>query len=109
MNCFARRIAALALWAAPLVSTSVEAKDHFLTIGGGSSASNNQVSLEKNVLFLQHFLADTNLASLPHEIYFADGLGGARDLQFIDPAVHVPRVNQLLETAFNTEHTLTMH
>src|SRR5258705_10455300 len=31
--------------------------DHILTIGGGSAASNNQVSLEKNVLFLQKSLA----------------------------------------------------
>ena len=41
------------------------AKDHFLTIGGGSSASNNQVSLEKNVLYLQRFLKDAGLAGLP--------------------------------------------
>jgi hypothetical protein len=83
------------------------AKDHFLTIGGGSSASNNQVSLEKNVLFFQRFLDRAHLASLPHEIFFSDGLGGARDLQFFDPTFQPPRANELLAQIFNRERDLT--
>src|SRR5436305_4458232 len=72
------------------------AADHFLTIGGGTSADNNQVSLEKNVLYLQKCLADAGLDGLPHEILFTDGKDGARDLVYIDPKFQVPRVNQVL-------------
>ncbi|HEY2585964.1 MAG TPA: hypothetical protein VGI81_09400 [Tepidisphaeraceae bacterium] len=78
------------------------AADHFLTIGGGSSAANNQVSLEKNVLYLQRFLADRGLGDVPHEILFSDGAGGARDLQYI-PAAKPPRVNELLAELFHQE------
>src|SRR5438309_11626105 len=84
------------------------ARDHILTIGGGSSASNNQVSLEKNVLYFQRFLKDAGLAELPHEILFSDGTAGAKDLQFVDPSFEAPRVNQLLAEVFNHEQGLTM-
>lgn len=90
-----------------LAALPAAAKDHFLTIGGGSSASNNQVSLEKNVLYFQHVLDEANLARLPHEIFFADGVGGARDLQYVDPAAVPPRVNELLAQVFNRERDLT--
>ena len=60
-----RILTAIALIATGLMPREVAAKDHFLTIGGGSSASNNQVSLEKNVLFLQRYLQDSGLGSLP--------------------------------------------
>ena len=36
---------------------AAEAKDYFLTIGGGYDPSGNQISLEKNVLFQQSVLA----------------------------------------------------
>jgi hypothetical protein len=83
------------------------AADHFLTIGGGSSASNNQVSLEKNILYLQRFLQDAGLSRLPHEILFSDGAGGTRDLQFYDPKAVAPRVNELLAEIFDRERYLT--
>jgi hypothetical protein len=83
----------------------LRAADHFLTIGGGSSAANNHVSLEKNVLFLQRFLADRGLGDVPHEILFSDGTGGARDLQFI-PKAKPPRVNELLAEIFRQERGL---
>jgi hypothetical protein len=84
------------------------AADHFLTIGGGSSPSNNQVSLEKNVLFFQRFLADRGMGGLPHEILFADGAAGSRDLQYVDPAYEVPRVNHLLAEVFHYENGLDL-
>src|SRR5438270_10621226 len=90
-----------------LLCLPATAKDHFLTIGGGSSASNNQVSLEKNILFLQRFLDGAHLASLPHQIFFSDGLGGARDLQYFDPSFRPPRANELLAEVFNHERDLT--
>lgn len=82
------------------------AADHFLTIGGGSSPSNNQVSLEKNVLYFQRFLSDRGMGDVPHEILFGDGAGGSRDLQYIDPAHQPARANQLLGEVFHLEHGL---
>src|SRR2546421_4158952 len=82
------------------------ARDHFLTIGGGSSASNNQVSLEKNVLFLQRYLEASGMGSVPHEILFSDGNGGARDLQFEDPNYEPPQMNELLAKVFNMDRGL---
>ena len=82
------------------------AADHFLTIGGGSSASNNQVSLEKNVLYLQRFLAERGLGDMPHEILFADGTGGARDLVYVDPDDNTPRANELVARILGNEANL---
>jgi hypothetical protein len=85
---------------------TAHAGDHFLTIGGGASAATNQVSLEKNVLYLQHFLADRGMGDLPHEILFSDGNAGNRDLQYIDPAFKPPRVNELLGEIFHMDDAL---
>ena len=85
------------------LSPLAQAGDHFLTIGGGSSPSNNQVSLEKNVLYFQRFLADRGMGDLPHEILFSDGNGGARDLQYVDPNARAPRANHLLAQIFHRE------
>src|SRR2546423_15445897 len=103
-----RRPATVILIAVLLAAASrTSAADHFLTIGGGSSASNNQVSLEKNVLFLQRYLNASGLGSVPHEILFSDGNGGARDLQFEDPNFETPRVNELLAEGLNMDSGLT--
>lgn len=88
-------------------ATPIQASDHILTIGGGSSASNNQVSLEKNVLFLQRYLAAAGMGNVPHEILFSDGKAGARDLQYSDPNFQLPRVNDLLAQVFNRGRDLT--
>jgi len=84
----------------------IRGEDHFLTIGGGESPTNNQVSLEKNVLYLQRFLSDSGLGSIPHEIYFANGKETGRDIQFIDPTTPAPKVNQLLAQIFDREDGL---
>ena len=47
--------------------------DSFLVIGGGNSPSNNQVSLEKNVLFFQHVLNDAIGKSASADVLFSDG------------------------------------
>src|SRR5688500_10823423 len=77
----------LALAIASRAPAPAEAKDHFLTIGGGYSAAGNQISLESNVLFFRRMLADERPDAPPHEIYFADGAAPERDLQFLDTAV----------------------
>jgi hypothetical protein len=86
--------------------TPVVAYDHFLTIGGGESPTNNQVSLEKNILYLQRFLSDSGLGSMAHDIYFANGKEIGRDIQFVDPTTPPPRVNALLAQVFNNESNL---
>jgi hypothetical protein len=101
-------IAYLICSALALSPSPAGAEDHFLTIGGGSSPSNNQVSLEKNILYLQRFLADTGLGNLPHEILFSDGAAGARDLQFLDPNHQAPKANQLLAEIFRQEDGLDL-
>jgi hypothetical protein len=71
-------------------------EDHFLTIGGGGSPRNNQLSLERNVVFFRHTLADCGLADAPHDVYFACGNEKQRDLQYLDPKTDPPRANLLL-------------
>ncbi len=81
--------------------------DRILTIGSGTSASNTQASLEKNVLFLQSYLHTAGLGSIPHDILFANGKTDARDIQFEDPTADLPRVNDLLAQLSNNDHLLT--
>ena len=69
---------------------------NFLTIGGGYSPSGNQVSLEKNVLYLQRFLNDLGLKDAPQSLYFADGKDPGRDLQFMDPKFRMPTINKYM-------------
>ncbi len=59
-----------------------DAKDYFLTVGGGYAPYGNQVSLEKNVQFFQRVLAKTRPDSPLHHILFADGKRPDRDLQY---------------------------
>ena len=69
------------------------AGDVFLTMGGGGSPGNNQVSLEKNVQFFERMLGSLKLSDRPYDLLFADGAGPGRDLQFDDPANEVPQIN----------------
>jgi Peptidase C13 family len=85
----------------PLFVTPVLARDYFLTIGGGGSAGNNQVSLEKNVQYFQRVLAERKLDSWTHDIYFADGNDPGRDVQYVDPRVKIPRVVALMARVFD--------
>jgi hypothetical protein len=82
-------------------------RDHFLTIGGGDSPSYNQVSLEKNVLFFQRLLRDLEGAGVEHDVLFADGLAGSRDVQYV-AADKLPRVNLLLARLFNQEEGVNL-
>ena len=66
----------------------------------------NQVSLEKNVLFFQNLLIDRHLANSPHDIFFSDGDAPGRDLQYFDPALVPPRINQLVAHVFDKEDDL---
>ncbi len=61
------------------------AETHLLTFGGGPSPDYNQISLEKNVQFLQHLLTDLNLSAIPHDIYFADGGSPYHIVKYLAP------------------------
>ena len=71
---------------------SLPAADYFLTIGGGYNPTGNQVSLEKNVHFLQNVLAEKRPDRPKHEIYFADGDDSERDVQAARNAGMIPLV-----------------
>lgn len=90
-----------------LACGSVQARDFFLTVGGGYSPTGNQVSLEKNVQFFERLLDEQGLAAASHDVYFSDGHSPRRDLQFYDPDFQVPKVNRLLAQFFGKEDGLS--
>jgi hypothetical protein len=62
----------------------VQAKDHFLTIGGGYGPTGNQASIENNVLFFQRLLAAERPDQPAHDLFFADGDDPGRDVEVLD-------------------------
>lgn len=72
-------------------------------IGGGSSVENSQVSLEKNVLYLQRFLSDRGMSDVPHEILFGAGLSRVNDVKYVDPKLKPSRANELVAEIFKRE------
>ena len=91
-----------------LLPQHVSAGDYFLTIGGGPTPTNNQVSLEKNVLMLESLLHEKYPGGVPHEIYFADGQSRGRDLQFSDESKEIPEANRLLAKVMRQERYLSL-
>jgi hypothetical protein len=85
---------------------SIQAKDHFLVIGGGYSPSGNQISLEKNVLMFQQILKEQYPDNSKSDIFFSDGNDAGRDLQFEEPAEELPRLNHLLGLVFQKSNDL---
>lgn len=71
----------LVLLVAVLLTSPVRAEHRFLTLGGGYNPEGNQLSLERNVLYLQRVLKALGIAESSHEIYFSDGTDPGRDLQ----------------------------
>ncbi len=77
------------------------ASDYILTIGGGYEPAGNQASLEANVLFFQKIVRERFRETADHQIFFADGLDPAEDLQVIEAkkGTDTPTL-VLLESAF---------
>jgi hypothetical protein len=87
-----------------IMAAPARGRDVFLTIGGGGSPQNNQLSLERNVIFFQHVLAVRGLGDAQHDIFFACGNDpNARDLQLDDPNTPPPRANLLLARLFGRD------
>ncbi len=88
-----------------LAPAAVDAKDFFLTIGGGYASAGNQASLEKNVLLFQRVLREQNLDRVSHDVFFSDGNATGHDLQVIDRS-SIPKVNQLMAEFFGSNDDL---
>jgi hypothetical protein len=101
-----RWLLALLLLNLPLLAS---ADDHFLTLGGGGSPQNNQVSLERNVVYFRRTIADCGLASSPHAVYFACGNEKVRDLQYDEANVDPPRANLLVARLWDVDDDLYHH
>ena len=102
-----KRVILTTLFALIVTGSPAMAEDHFLTIGGGYSPSGNQVSLEKNVFFFRNVLRDIYGNEPAHQILFSDGKSPQRDLQFHDPEMALPRVNELLAEVLRQTKGLT--
>ncbi|WP_145245821.1 hypothetical protein [Aeoliella mucimassa] len=61
------------------------AEDYFLTIGGGTGATNNQLSIERNVIFQQNVLSEKRPDNPTQIVLFSDGDNPAPDVQARDP------------------------
>ena len=84
----------LLLWA----GLPARASDYFLIVGGGPSAANNQVSLEKNVFYLQRILASAGVPRSQQICLFADGADPGRDLHEKLAPDAIPELHRTLAT-----------
>src|SRR5689334_12839358 len=102
------RTSLIALLSVLAVTPIADAKDYFLTIGGGHSKESNQASLERNVLFYEQLLKEQNVPAAQQSVYFGSGLASAKDVQAID-ADSLPKANQLMAEFFGTDRDLGLH
>jgi hypothetical protein len=86
------------------------AEDFFLTIGGGYSATGNQLSLERNVIFQQSVLAEQRPDNPRQVVYFADGNDAMRDLQCRDPdfEANCPPARRMISELFGDADSMDL-
>ena len=77
-----------------------------LILGGGYSASGNQISLESNVKYFQRIKPILQLEEKISHTYFADGNDPGRDIQFFDPKFVIPEINQIMAELFGKSNGL---
>lgn len=99
-----RSLLAVILVTAICSESAVEARDFFLTIGGGYSPSGNQASIESNVLYSQRVLKSTVPDGINH-VYFADGHSKGKDVEVLDRNA-VPKPNRLMAEFFGSTRNL---
>jgi hypothetical protein len=80
--------------------------DYFVTIGGGPTPQNNQLSLEKNVQFFQRTIAQCRSDQPHHEIFFADGSSDRRDLQYQEAEPTESEAVQWMSSLLSAEDSL---
>ena len=84
------------------VSESEDQQFNLLILGGGYSASGNEVSLESNVRYLHRQKDEIGLSKFRTKTLFSDGLDAARDIKYRDPSFTVPETNLILAEIFGS-------
>ncbi|MGK7925919.1 MAG: Caspase domain-containing protein [Spirulina sp.] len=73
---------------------------HFLVFAGGGSPRNNEIALEKNVLYFQRTLRELGYNSSEADIFFANGITGEATVRYIDEQRYqqfkIPQIPHLL-------------
>lgn len=68
----------------PTIHCQKESATSFLVIGGGGAPSNNEIALEKNLLYFQRSLCEMGYAPKQAKIFFANGNNGEATIRYID-------------------------
>ena len=84
------------------VSESEDQQFNLLILGGGYSASGNEVSLESNVRYLHRQKDEIGLSKFRTKTLFSDGVDAARDIKYRDPSFTVPETNLILAEIFGS-------
>jgi hypothetical protein len=58
---------------------------NFLVLGGGYAPSNNEIALEKNILYFQRTLRELGHNPVDASIFFANGNDGKATIRYLDP------------------------
>ncbi len=77
-----------------------------LILGGGYSASGNQISLESNIKYFRRIKSSLKLNNKVTHTYFADGKDPGRDIQFFDPNFVIPEINLIMAELFGNSNGL---
>jgi hypothetical protein len=70
---------------AKLSCASTQKTPNFFVLGGGGSPEQNEIAIEKNVLYFQRTLKSMRLKPAQPQIYFANGNDGRKTVRYIDP------------------------
>lgn len=92
----------------PCGSPDLDARDHFLVLGGGYSPTGNQVSLERNVIFFRKMLNERFPEGTPVEVFFADGNDTDPDLQYEISMESIPGANRYMAALFGSLQNLNL-
>ncbi|NNE90542.1 MAG: hypothetical protein HKN23_02750, partial [Verrucomicrobiales bacterium] len=98
----------LALLSVGALTLPASGKDHFLVVAGGQNAANNQVSLEKNVLFFRKVLEDAAVPGADLTEYFSSGNADFRTVQFAAKDYDVPAANRYMARLFGSTYYLNL-
>lgn len=90
------------------LTPQVDARDHFLVLGGGYSPTGNQVSLERNVLFFRKMIAERFQEDTSVDLLFADGSSDNPDLQYMVSMDEIPKANLYMATLFGSPNNINL-
>jgi len=67
------------------ISPRTNAKTNFLVMAGGGTPRNNEIALEKNVLYFQRTLTQMGYNPADASVFFANGNDGQPSIRYLDP------------------------